>query len=85
MRDLSPTAQTILIIFMCFVVAINLSLLFAIRNRARTQPKSNTKRGKMPWESKTDSQAEELSRRVAGLRKEESPEKKEPPGDNPQP
>lgn len=73
MSHLSSTAQTILIVLVVFIVAINLSLVFAFRNRFRDAPR-NRERGthaRRPWESKDAGQADELHHKLEEIRKDQ--------------
>ncbi len=65
-----------------FILAINLSLVFAFlhRNRDRQETRRPRTHRRVPWESKLAEPTAELSRRVAALRAQ-----KEGDQDNPEP
>ncbi len=67
--DVSDTAKIILYAFCGFIIAINLSLIFALRGRARDQAALRTrqKNTRKPWESKIDDQIAELAKTLHEL------------------
>lgn len=69
-ETLSQSTRLLLYLFCGFILAINLSLVFAFLRRGRDQEamRRQRTRGKAPWESKLDEPASELARKVAGLR-----------------
>ena len=79
-NHLSGPGLTILLILVGFILAINLSLVFAFLHRKRDEEsmRQPRNRGRAPWESRLDESTEELSRRVAGLRGNDEGDKPEP-------
>lgn len=76
--DLPESTKIILYVFCGFIVAINLSLVFALRGRARDEAalRSKRKNSRPPWASKTDEDSAELAKRVQELKDTSS----RPPG-----
>lgn len=73
MHELSPVAQTLLWVLVGFIIALNLSLVFALLKRGRgQQPPGQTRHLRRPWESKDSEASAELARRVASLRQDSS-------------
>jgi len=74
--DLPATAKIILYVFCGFIIAINLSLVFALRGRARDEAalreqRARRKSGSPPWVSKLDQPAAELNQRVRELNQQD--------------
>jgi len=74
MSDIEPAARTIIWVFIGFIVAINLSLIFAFRDRNKTsrQGPKFTRGGVFRMRDKEIT--EELSRKVAALREQQAHE-----------
>lgn len=72
--DLPDSAKILLYLFCGFIIAINLSLVFALRSRARDEAllRSKPKAKRQPWQSKIDDEAAELSKRMQELKDKSS-------------
>jgi hypothetical protein len=79
-QPLSGAGWTIMLILGGFIIAINLSLVFAFLHRNRDQQEMRRPRAQRPapWESKLAGPSEELNRRVAGLRAQAGDKKDDP-------
>lgn len=70
MNEIDPTGRVILWLFMGFIIAINLGLIFAFRDRNRRIPPPDKLPRKSIFTSREEEPAHELARRVAELRKQ---------------
>lgn len=77
MSDIEPAARTIIWVFIGFIIAINLSLIFAFRDRNKTsRPGPKFTRGSI-FRIRDAEITEELSQKVAALREQQEREKEE--------
>lgn len=70
MNEIDPTGRVILWVFLGFIIAINLGLIFAFRDRNRRMPPPGRPPRKSIFTSREEEPAQELSRRLAELRKQ---------------
>lgn len=75
MSDIEPAARTVIWVFIGFIIAINLSLIFAFRDRnTSSRPGPKFKRGGV-FRMRDEEITQELSRKVAALREQQSRER----------
>ncbi|HEY9088186.1 MAG TPA: hypothetical protein VIO36_08465 [Anaerolineaceae bacterium] len=81
MNDLEPAARVVLYIFVGFIIALNLGLIFAFRDRNKIQPPRPQR--KSVFKSRDEDAARELARRVAELRAQQTEKPGPRPGSGP--
>jgi len=82
MNDLEPAARVILYVFVGFIIALNLGLIFAFRDRNKIQPPRPQR--KSVFKSRDEDATRELARRVAELRARQPEEPGPQPGGGPE-
>ena len=74
MSDIDPTGRWIILIFVGFIIAINISLILAFRDRNRSNPSGPNRVGRSIFKSREEDATRELSRRVAALQEQQKRE-----------
>lgn len=74
MSEIDPTGRWIILIFVGFIIAINISLILAFRDRNRANTSGPNRVGRGIFKSREEDATRELARRVAALQEQQKRE-----------
>jgi hypothetical protein len=74
MSEIDPTGRWIILIFVGFIIAINISLILAFRDRNRSNTSGPSRVDRSIFKSREEDATRELARRVAALQEQQKRE-----------